>query len=66
MFWKLSYRGFAAQHPRIFDQKRAYIHRNPVDAKLVEDRLDYRWSSAKLIADGLWNPVDGLPLRGPE
>jgi putative transposase len=66
VFWKLGYRGFPAQHPRIFDQKRSYIHRNPVDAKLVENRMDYRWSSAKLIADGLWNPTDGLPLRSSD
>lgn len=62
-FWQRSFRGFPAQLPRIFDQKRTYIHRNPVDARLVESSLDYRWSSARLIAEGKWNPSDGLPLR---
>ena len=65
-FWKRSFRGFPAQTPRIFSQKRGYIHRNPVDAKLVENALEYPWSSARLIAEGLWNPVEGLPLRESE
>jgi len=35
-----------------FIQKTEYIHNNPVNAMLVKDPIDYKWSSANFYETG--------------
>ncbi len=37
---------------KFLDQKMDYIHNNPVNAKLVMDPIDYKWSSANFYENG--------------
>ena len=53
-------RRFKAKGERMFWQKMAYLHANPVKAGYVERAEDYRWSSARFISGGLWSDESGL------
>ena len=44
--WQERYFDTIIRHVRNFWQKLEYIHRNPVEAKLVENRDDWPWSSS--------------------
>ncbi|NUL83338.1 MAG: hypothetical protein HUU60_11540 [Armatimonadetes bacterium] len=57
-----SFRAFEVQGETVFWEKARYIHNNSVEAGLVERAADYRWSSARLYDEGLWDPVAGLTV----
>lgn len=61
-FWQRSFRGKVVGSPGMFWRTISYVHWNPVRAGYVEAPEDYRWSSAKMWADGLWSEEDGLRL----
>jgi len=63
--WQVGFRSVVLEDD-MFWEKVAYTHLNPIRASLVSQPEDYRWSSARLIRDGLWDEKDGLmqiPMR---
>jgi putative transposase len=61
-FWQRSFRGLVVETPKVFSQKVAYIHSNPVRAGYVERPEEYMWSSAPDWASGLYDDYQGLNL----
>ncbi len=61
-FWQPSFRGLEVVGADMFDQKVRYTHLNPVRAGLVEEDLEYRWSSRRFWEMELWSPELGLDL----
>jgi REP element-mobilizing transposase RayT len=57
--WQQEKNVFSVFSEAVFMQKVNYIHLNPVRAGLVEQAIDYRWSSARI-----WQrcPADNEPL----
>jgi len=58
-FWQAGFRSVVLERD-MFWQKVEYTHLNPVRASLVAEAAEYRWSSARVIRDGLWNEESGL------
>ena len=63
-FWQRSFRSVVVFGEKSLYQKVGYIHGNPVKAELVAEPPDYRWSSAWMWEDGLWDEESGLRLEG--
>ncbi len=61
--WKEQARGIPILSRTAFDVKLDYIHNNPLKSGLVEDILDYEWSSFRPIHEGI---AGKLPLTVPE
>ncbi|MFI5387148.1 MAG: hypothetical protein ACHQ50_13635 [Fimbriimonadales bacterium] len=59
-FWMEGFRGYPIESEEVFWQKMGYTHENPVRASLVENPLEYRWSSAQFVQAGLLDPETGL------
>ena len=57
--WQTEKNVFPITSERMFRQKLNYIHNNPVRGSLVEDAIDYRWSSARIWAGC---PLEDEPL----
>lgn len=49
--------------PGMFHRTIANVHWNPVKAGLVRAPAEYRWSSAKMWEDGLWDEEAGLRIQ---
>lgn len=56
-FWKRSFRGLVVTTPKVFNQKIAYIHYNPVRAGYSLTPEEYQWSSAPHWARGEWDKL---------
>lgn len=48
--------------PDVFQQKRHYIHLNPVRSGFVKDPADYIWSSYFLLANEMFDGDNGVDL----
>lgn len=63
------YKAYLVDRDRYFAALLRYIHRNPVEAGLVETAERYRWSSARFYREGTgprWLDIDrGLSLLAP-
>jgi REP element-mobilizing transposase RayT len=59
-FWQYSFRSIVIESERMFWQKMNYIHMNPVEAGYVETPEAFRWSSARLVGEGLLSHESGL------
>ena len=55
--WQGRYNAKLVEDQRYFDQLMAYIHLNPVNAGLVEDPADYRWSGHREILGKVKRPL---------
>jgi putative transposase len=60
--WQPRYYGFNIWSRQKVEEKLDYMHLNPVRSGLVEQAVDYRWSSARGYLAG--KPV-GLPIAWP-
>jgi putative transposase len=57
------YKAFLVQEERYLEAIVRYIHRNPVEARIVQRPQDYRWSSDRFLRRGqgpAWLDVDDL------
>ena len=52
-FWKRRPLAIELFTNHVFEQKLNYIHENPVTACLVNNTIDYRFSSAKFYETGI-------------
>jgi putative transposase len=50
--WQARYYAFSLYSHRMLEQKLNYMHQNPVRAGLVEQAVDWRWSSARYYSRG--------------
>lgn len=61
-FWRKSYRSVVVRSPQMFGQKVRYTHLNPVRAGICDDASNFRWSSARFAAQGLWSHQFGIEI----
>ena len=61
-FWRDGFRGNPMVAPDVFQQKRHYIHLNPVRSGFVKDPADYIWSSYFLLANEMFDEDNGVDL----
>ncbi len=61
-FWMDGFRSVVLDNDAMFDQKLDYVHWNPVEAGYCEQPVQYRWSSARLYAQGGLEHESGLRL----
>lgn len=50
-FWRPKYYSFEIYSTEKLEEKLNYMHLNPVRAGLVEEAVEYRWSSARWYGD---------------
>jgi len=62
VFWKVGFRSLPIARRETFYQKAKYVHRNPVRGGICEEASAYRWSSAQLFDQGLWNSEEGIKI----
>ena len=51
-FWQRKYYSFEIYEERKLEEKLNYMHMNPVRAGLVQQAVDWNWSSARWYAEG--------------
>lgn len=61
-FWQPSFRSIAVDSSHMFGQKVGYIVMNPVKAELCVAPELYRWSSARIAAEGLASWERGIHI----
>jgi hypothetical protein len=59
-FWARSFRSYVIERDAVWHQKLQYLHLNPVRRSLCQTPEEYRWSSARMFAAGMWNEELGL------